>query len=287
MPWILQFLGPVTGAAWIADMGFDRHFPHSKLIGFELGARPSRHIELGLSLLNHQGGEGAPKASWVERFGDIFLVKPAGVPISDKVLAADLVLSFPNSGIEFFTGALSTDPSYTLSPRVLETWWDEAVWIMGLRWAGLGPEGRIDLWIEGRRSGVRPHTHHQFKDGLTVDNRVLGDPLGPLANSWQVGIDWLGANNTFRLELSREGYSGDDWVNDDWQNEVGRFQWSRSSDNPDEIRLRIMADWAYDKIANDLRTYIRVGWETVTRFNFTDMSRQNYLAQVQFAWVPN
>ena len=287
LPWIFRFLGPVTGAAWVADMGLDRHFPHSKLVGFELGARPTRHVELGLTLANHQGGEGAPGASWIERLGDIFLVKPAGVPISDKVLAADLVLSVPNSGLEFFTGALSTDPNYTLNARIRETWWDEAIWIMGLRWVGLGPEGRVDLWVEGRRSGVRPHTHHQYKDGLTIGNRVLGDPLGPLANSWQVGIDWQGRNNTVQLELSREIYSGDDWVNDDWQNEFGRFRWSRSSDNPDETRLRIMADWAYDKSADDFRTYVRFGWEKVTYFNFTDVSRRNYLAQVQFAWMPD
>ena len=115
----------------------------------------------------------------------------------------------------------------------------------------------------------------------------MGDPLGPLANSWQVGIDWQGRNNTVQLELSREIYSGDDWVNDDWQNEFGRFRWSRSSDNPDETRLRIMADWAYDKSADDFRTYVRFGWEKVTYFNFTDVSRRNYLAQVQFAWMPD
>ena len=47
LPWLLRFLGPVTGAAWVADLGSDRFIPHSKLIGFELGARPTRYIEFG------------------------------------------------------------------------------------------------------------------------------------------------------------------------------------------------------------------------------------------------
>ena len=282
LPWLFRLLGPVTGAAWVADLGSDRFIPHSKLIGFELGARPNRYIELGLSLLNQQGGEGAPEASWGDRLRDIFLVMPAGAEISDKILSADMVLTFPNSGIELFASALSTDPDYQLSYRIAESWWDEAIWVAGLKWSGLGPDGRVDTWIEGHRSGVRPHTHHQFKDGLTVDDRVFGDPLGPLASSWRSGIAWTGAKDILQIDLFREIYSGDDW-----ENEGTPFRWVRVKDNPDEIRFRIVTDWTRNHAASDLQTSVRLGYEHVTRFDFTDVNRSNYVAQVRFTWVPN
>ena len=282
LPWLFRFLGPVTGAAWVADLGSDQLIPHSKLIGFELGARPTQYLEFGLSLLNHQGGKGAPEASWGDRLRDIFLVMPAGAEISDKILSADMVLTFPNSGIELFASALSTDPDYQLSYRIAESWWDEAIWVTGLRWSGLGPDGRVDTWIEGHHAGVRPHTHHQFQDGLTVDGRVLGDPLGPLASSWQSGIAWTGTENILQVELFREVYSGDDW-----ENEGTPFQWVRVKDSPDEIRFRIITNWTRNHETSNLQTAVQLGYEHVTRFDFTDVNRSNYMAQVQFTWVPN
>ena len=282
LPWLFRFLGPVTGAAWVADLGSDRFIPHSKLIGFELGARPTRYLELGLGLLNHQGGEGAPEASWGDRLRDIFLIMPAGAEISDKILSVDMVLTFPSSGIELFASALSTDPDYQLSYRIAESWWDEAIWVTGLKWSGFGSDGRFDTWIEGRHAGVRPHTHHQFKDGLTVDGRVFGDPLGPLSNSWQSGIAWTGTEDILQVELFREVYSGDDW-----ENEGTPFQWVRVKNNPDEIRLRIITNWTRNHEMSELQTSVRFGYEHVTRFDFTDVNRSNYMAQVQFTWVPN
>ena len=86
-----------------------------------------------MSLLNHQGGKGAPEASWGERLRDIFLVMPAGAEISDKILSADIVLTLANSGIELFASALSTDPDYQLSYRLAESWWDYRLVVLGRR----------------------------------------------------------------------------------------------------------------------------------------------------------
>ena len=64
-------------------------------------------------------------------------------------------------------------------------------------------------------------------------------------------------------------------------------QWTRTADNPDEIRLRAIVDWTRDHPGSDFRTSVRLGYEHVTRFDFTDRNRSNYLAQVRLAWVPN
>ncbi len=53
LPWVLGALGSFTGAAWIADLGGDRLIRHGKLIVFEASLRPSRSVEIGLTLLNN------------------------------------------------------------------------------------------------------------------------------------------------------------------------------------------------------------------------------------------
>jgi hypothetical protein len=147
--------------------------------------------------------------------------------------------------------------------------------------AGLGTQGRLDLWLEGRRTGVRPYTHHQFSSGLTLDRRVLGDPMGPLATGWQMGVDWNGAQQTLSVMGAWERYSGDDYC----RCLSDGFVWDREADNPDEIRLRTMVTWTRSPAETPVRTILRLGHERVTRFDFTDRNRSNFMAQFRVGYV--
>ena len=280
LPWIFGAIGSITGSAWLADMGPDRTFPHSKLIGLELGVRPARALEFGVMLLNHQGGEGAPAATLRERFRDLF--PPVGpIAISDRVVVGDMRVTL--TGLDLYGSVLTTDADFTpVGWRLRESWWVEAVWTVGARRVGLGSGGRMDAWIEARRAGTRTHTHHQFLKGMTIDRRLIGDPLGPLATALQAGLDWTGSVDVVRLSGAWELYSGDDW-----EELPHPRHYTRISDNPDEIRLRATLDWSRDLEGTDFRTTVRLGYEHVTRFNFTDENRSNYLAQVKLAWIPN
>ena len=63
-------------------------------------------------------------------------------------------------------------------------------------------------------------------------------------------------------------------------------RWIRTADNPDEIRLRGTAAWTREPVeATGLRATVRLGYEHVTRFDFTDRSRSNLLAQVELAGI--
>jgi hypothetical protein len=280
LPWFLGALGPFTGSAWFADLGSDRLFPHGKLIVFEASLRPSPSVELGLSLLNHQGGDGAPLATFTERLLDIFLIKPLGAEISDKVIMGDIRVTLPSAGLEFYFGGLSTDLDATVMKNS-SSFWADAAYTLGVRAVGRGSEGRLDLWMEGHFAGMRPHTHHQLRDGLTVDRRVFGYPMGPLATSLQVGLDWRGRSHIVSLAGAWEDYSGDDWTFP-----TDGSPWIRSADNPDEVRLRAVVDWTREQAGSDMRTSVRLGYEHVARFNFADQDRSNYLAQIRVEWLP-
>ena len=87
------------------------------------------------------------------------------------------------------------------------------------------------------------------------------------------------------MEGAWERYAGDEYADGPDRPDT---DWIRAADNPDEIRLRALVDWTRrsDGITG-LRTSVKLGYEYVTRFNFTDENRSNFLVQVSAGYVWN
>lgn len=287
LPWVFRHLGPAGFAFWVADMGGGREFPHSKLFTYQGSIRPHPNLELGGALLNHQMGEGGPEATWTQRVRDLFFLDRrrflpvSALPaISDKALAADVRLTLPALGTDLYVEVMTTDDHNLFSS--LETGLGtEAVWTAGFRVSGLGGDGRWDLWGEGGRNGVRPYTHHQYTSGMTLDRRILGSPLGPVANGVTLGVDWTGSGARVSWSGAAERYQGDRYRDDPSPG----TDWIKIEDNPDEIRLRTTLDWTRQPAVTGLVTTVRLGYERVTRFDYTDQDRTNFLVQVGVGYV--
>ena len=279
LPWVFGRLGLFGGNILVADLGEETKTPHSKLVIFQGSLRPHPSFEMGAMLLNHQGGEGSPPATFVARLKDVFFLHLQDSFISDKVFGADVRLTLPAAKAQLYLEMLTTDARW----EVVQTLTTEAVWIAGARAFGLGRDGRMDLWAEARYAGVRPHTHHHYQGGLTVDRRLIGDALGPLARGLVIGVDRRGSAHTAAASLAWERYSNADFYGNPADE---RFDWVRTIDNPDEIRLRAVADWTADPGPRRLAPSVRLAWERVTRFAFTPDPRTNFLAQVRFDYAP-
>jgi hypothetical protein len=289
----LRLPGPLAGLGlWqaslaVADMGMDRDVPGARMILMRLSGRPSRFVEFGINYLNLQGGEGAPSATFGERMKDIFLFWQDGgyLEISDKVAGADLRISVPEARAALYVNFLTTDDRGRFR-QPAGGYWEDAIWLVGAETMGLGSEGRVDLRLEWRHAGPRAHTHGQFTSGITVDDRVLGEALGPNAAGVSAGVDWTGADARVRLTGAWERYSGDDLYWDlipgggEWD-----FDWYRRADNPDEIRKRIVLDYLRFTGWRGLETSVRLGYEQVTRFGYSTASRHNVLAQVSMRYL--
>ena len=283
LPWIFRYLGPTSWSLTVADMGADRDIPNSKISVVEGSVRPHTNLELGLSLLSHQGGEGGPEATVYQRVRDVVAVLLNRRPFywgdgdeffSDKMLGVDARLTLPAHGLELYVEMATTD-DHDLFKVPREVFWTEAALTGGLRISGLGAEGRTDLWAEVTHSGVRPYTHHQFTSGLAVDRRILGSALGPTAAGFQGGMVWRGQEHSVAVTGAWERYEGDLYHDPP----PSPIQWKRLEDRPDEIRVRGTLDWVRLSGMTGLRTTLSLGYEGVTRFNFTAEDRANYLAQ--------
>ena len=290
----LRLPGPFGGlglwhfSSFIADMGANRDIPHSKLIVNRLSWRPSAHLEFGATTLSLQGGEGGPEAphGFFQRFKDAYLFfLSSRAQISDRVLGADVRLTVPSIRSEFYLNGFTTDDRGHFQ-QPAGGLWEDAVWVAGFRASGMGAQGRVALWGQARHVGANPHTHHQFTSGLTLDRRVIGDFMGPLATGFQGGVDWTGQRDRIRGLAAWERYSGDEW----W---VGRLDpqdhlttdWQRHADNPDEVRLRTIVEWTRFPAGTGFQTTLRLGYEHVSRFNFTEADRSNVLVQLEAGYV--
>lgn len=287
LPGPLGALGLWQGSFALADMGNDRDVPGSTLALMRLSARPGRYLELGVNYLNLQGGEGAPEASFRDRIHDLFFFWQDGgyLQISDKVAGADLRISVPEARSALYVNFLTTDDRGRFK-QPAGGYWEDAIWLVGAQAQGLGAEGRVDFRLEWRHAGPRAHTHHQFTSGVTLDRRVLGEALGPNAAGVSAGLDWTGPVSRVRLTGAWERYSGGDYY---WDRIPGGgfwdFDWYLAADNPDEIRKRLVLDYLRFEGWRDLETSLRVGYEHVTRFDYTDRSRHNVLAQLSLRYL--
>jgi hypothetical protein len=249
-------------------------------------------VEFGLNYVNIQGGEGAPEATLWERIKDVLLLvrtdpsasNPGGLfEISDKVAGADLRISVPQAHSALYVNFVTTDDRGNFQ-QPAKGYWEDAIWLVGAEAEGLGAEGRWDVHAEWRHAGARANTHGQFTSGVTVDGRVLGEPVGPNAVGVSAGLDWTGLDSRVRLRGAWERYSGDTFA---WDPAPGGSStaWYVVSDNPDEVRQRVVVDYLRFAGWRNLETSVRLGYEHVTRFNYLEGSRDNLLAQVSFRYL--
>jgi len=213
LPGFLGALGLWQASGLLADMGKSRDIPGSKLAVFRLSSRPNRFVEFGVISMNHLGGEGAPEATWRQRINDLvfFLwAYPNSVNVSNKAAGVDLRVTLPSLRTELYVNGLTTDDRGHFTQPAGGRW-EDAIWLIGARASALGEGGRFDFWGEWKHAGADAHTHGQFTSGLTLDDKVIGDALGPNASSVQGGLDWTGTASRISFGGYWERYSGDDF----------------------------------------------------------------------------
>ena len=292
LPGFLRALGLWQSTLALAHMGSERDIPGAKLGAVRVSGRLNAWLEGGASYLNIQGGEGAPPATFGDRVKDFLLLPrrdttehPHGLwEISDKVAGVDVRVSLPSARAALYVNFFTTDDRYFFS-QPAKGYWEDATWLVGAEVLGVGAEGRTDLRLEWRHNGARPHTHHQFTSGATLDGRVLGEPLGPNAAGVSGSVAWNGPESRVVVVGAWERYSGDRFRWEGRPAPVYSSPWYRVEDNPDEIRTRLVVEYLRFTGWRGLESNVRLGYEHVTRFDYTEARRHNLLAQATLRYV--
>lgn len=234
-PLPLHLLGDTDLSFFVADLGAAHVFPHAKLIGALFAVRPAAGLDVGVALLNKQGGEGAPEATLGQRVRDLFWVvdwfQDEDPMISDKMAALHLRQRFER--VALFGELTLTDFDYR---RRRYTFVSGAGYRVGVSLPRLGSAERAGVHVEAARVGPLVYRHHQFTTGSAVDGFVQGSLPGPDSRALTARFTWDAPASGWNAELrlTREWRNGDVWFNDDLDPDRLRL----GTAMPDETRLR-------------------------------------------------
>ena len=294
LPWVFRYLGKTHFAGSLSTLGDNRDNPGGILIVWEGSVRPLANLELGVTLMDQQGGEGSPRGAFIERVQEALIVSQrvfwmtrflwTDPGLGDHFVGFEARLTLPGSGAEAYLELGSTEDSGMFVTHRTSSLWDHAAWLAGLRWRGLGDDGRLDLWTEAAHNGPGPYSHVAITSGLTLDRRNLGSPLGPSAASFQGGATWNGTLVRLSVSGAWEYYSADQYIMSG-DTDFGGGVYVLASKHPGETRRRLTGEWVREPTRPGLPTAnVRIGFEQVARFNFIEASRAHFLIQAGFAW---
>lgn len=286
LPGRLRGWGQWRASALLARMGTDRDVPGSWLSAFRLSNRPGRTVELALVYANLQGGDGAPDGTLGERAIDVFLPFLGGViELSDKVAGIDVLVTVPSIRTHFFMNFVATDLRANRE-QALRAFWQDAIWAFGARAYGLGSQGRLDVWADAKSTGPLPHTHHQYTSGLTLDERVLGDPLGPNARGVSVGFAWKAEAWKAEATVAQERWSADEWaLAGAFEGDPRPWVWTKTAEFPSEVRRRLTLEWRREPEPGRIALGVRAAYERAANFAFTGRNRNNFAVRVRARWA--
>ena len=246
LPWIFSRLGPARGSIFVADLGADQHFPHTKLAGWKVSFLPSPRFEFGASLLSQQGGRGAPGAEWHERvvdlltIVDVLFMQDRDLLFSNKLAGIDL--RWRSRPVELYLDGMLDDFDVR---RLGSSLWEDAGYVAGVVLPRLGHDGASRLDVEYQHTGLRYYEHGQFRSGVTSSRQIIGLPLGPRGDALvgRVRHD-AGRRNIGWLTGAIERRSGDQYtVATSGAGDAG-WQFVKTEDRPEEVRARLVAGWS-------------------------------------------
>lgn len=269
LPWVLARLGPARGAFFVADLGHDQHFPHTKLAGWKMSFLPTASLEVGASLLSQQAGRGAPSARFHERVIDVLTIIDV-VFLQDRDLLfsnklAGLDVRWRGAAIELYFDGMVDDFDVR---RLMKSLWEDAGYATGFALPELGRDGAVRVEAEFQHTGLRYYQHAQFQSGVTARGHIIGLPIGPRADGLlaRVQVD-RGTGAQAWVTGAVERRSDDRYMTAFGENDAG-FRFVKTLDLPEEMRVRLVAGGGREVGEGGLRLEAQAGIEHVANDRF-------------------
>lgn len=288
LPWVFKNLGLQKMSFMYADLGPEQNFSHAYLATWKWSLLPMSFLEFGFVMGVHSGGEGAPGASLGQRVLDIFpvthLLWGSQDLIGNKIGGGDFHLRLPflrNTTLygEFFFDDIKGD----LKTQFV----DVSAYLFGIYVPRLLDSGVLDLRLEYHQIGPVFYRHGQFVSAWTLNQFILGDPLGPDGQALYGRINW-DVSSTDRIEilLAWENSSGD--VYQGFAPVGSNSFYEKITNNPEEMRYRATVLWDRRFERPDfLSLQVMGGYERVKNFNFSSgSSLNNFLGQFTLVVQP-
>lgn len=270
-PWVpsgfLRRLGPTSVAFLAADLGPRQYFPHTFLFAYKVSSSPSPNLELGFSVFDFTGGEGAPTGTFAAHVVNLFLfpVLPfRPFAFSNEMAGFEMRYRLHRWGGAQVYWEMSLDD---FDPKRLwsSVWRDDGAHVFGINFPALTSDGRLALTGELHHTGTRFDRHLQFRSGATLDQFTLGEPLGPDADGGYAYLDWDATRlSTLSVALAEEAYR-----NNQYTIILEPFGFRPIGSRPQERRYRATLSYRHHPAAFGTSIQLGAGVERISDFEFT------------------
>lgn len=273
-PWKIKFLGNLKYTFFLSTLGPEQMYKNDLMSGIKFNFMPAKWFEFGFGRAIIFGGENGPYRSFPVQVGEFFGARPAGGDdgnFSNSISNLEFRLKIPPlRNTEVYGQADFDDVNFRFPFRTLI---QDTGLLAGIFIPRLNDEGSINLRIEMKRTSCILYGHSTWRDGWTLNQFTLGDPLGPDADSYSTTLTRIFSKtiltNQFVFErIDTDTYSG---------GAKGRV---RQSNGNSEKRIRHVAGINYQYSPWFLIS-ANAGYERVIGFNFiNDDNRNNFLLGV-------
>ncbi|MCP5468077.1 MAG: hypothetical protein H7A32_02275, partial [Deltaproteobacteria bacterium] len=185
LPGSLKALGYFKLSFLAANLGPEHEFPYAWLLGYRISHTPTHYFEWGMSHLTQLGGQDAPEVNAGRFFRELF-------SWNDSEKYANLSFSFDFRGnipqwrhLELYTELHFED----IGPDFATTFSKNASYLFGVYAPRLNNSGSWDGRLELMKTGARYGRHQVFRDGMTLNQKMLGASVGP--DAWSLRLQFF------------------------------------------------------------------------------------------------
>lgn len=275
-PWDLPLLGDFKYSFFFADLGPEQRFSGTNLVGLKFTIQPADWLELGLARSITYGGDNAPVINFNDTLGEVFGTSAfsSGNNPTNSITGFEFRFRFPFlRGTEFYGEAYLDD--FTKSKIYRSLRWDSAL-LAGIYIPRLDKKGSLSLRAEYKLTNNPSYRHTPFRSGWTLNDYILGDPLGPEALGGFISIKKRFSDRFsmwYDIALERSDSNIHVTINDDLEIVTDQIAEKR-------FRQILGASYRWTKL---LKTTHHIGYERVENFNYDDARNlDNFLFRLDF-----
>jgi Capsule assembly protein Wzi len=300
MPFVSRFLGPLAGTFYLSyfggrqkldSLGNRIYAPYAQLVGYKLSAHPFSHFEIGTTVNDEVGGRGSPGGTFLQKTENLFPLLDAALlhrtfRFSKRFAGIDARWSPANAmGLQLYMDGALND--FDLR-RLKSSLTDDGGYIWGATLDCLRECGTVRVTTEYQTTGLRYYTSGYLPWGYTLDQQVIGNPLGPEGQGGYLSIELDRVNTRFSLTAAHEIRSGDVWGTVSTTSNDADFHFVIVQQRPSERRWRLMGNVTVGHPTSAFSTRLAAGVERVERFGFVPgADRNNVMAEIGFEMRPS
>lgn len=278
-PWQIKYLGQFKYTFFFGTLGPEQTFSYAQVSGGKLSFMPVPFFEFAIARSIIFGGSGSPTASAFDIFKEFWGYRGQTQfdPLNPSSNLSNSISGFemrfvipPLQNLNLYTEIYFDD----FAPeRLLNSFKQDTAITVGFYLPRLDNKGSLSLRVEGRKTNSIMFGHGTWIDGWSLNNLIMGDPLGPDAQSLHISLSkkfspTTRLHNQFSMErIDSNIYGGGAGVRFVAVN--GLEEW--------RFRDKISLDYQWSRF---ISTTFNLGYEHIKDFNFTSgASRNDFLIE--------